>query len=96
MLLKMKLKEATILLKRAVKIKKSYLDSLSMGIISLIPDKAFAFILDNKLIKQLYKNIRKITKSRNANFYPSYENIIILKQHCYLDNLKIPCVDTLF
>lgn len=87
--LAMLLKEATISPKRAVKIKNGYLNSLSIGTTPLTPDEALAFLLDNKLTKQQYKNIRKMAKCRNANIYPSYENILISKKHCYPDILNI-------
>ncbi|CAI6354191.1 unnamed protein product [Macrosiphum euphorbiae] len=52
-------------------------------------DEALAFIIDNKLTKQQYINIRLGSKKRNCNIYPSYENIRMSKTKCYPNNMDI-------
>lgn len=85
----MLLKESLITPTRSTKIKKAYLSSLSIGITPYTADEALAFILDNNLTKQQYINIRKSAKLRNANIYPSYENILDSKKKCYPNNINI-------
>lgn len=50
----MLLKECLTTPTRSTKIKKAYLNFLSIGIIPYTPDEALAFIIDNKLTKQQY------------------------------------------
>lgn len=56
--------------------------------------EALAFIIDNKLTKQQYINIRLGSKNRNCDIYPSYENIVVEKKKCYpcnIDNQESSC-----
>jgi len=64
-------------MKKALKTKK---------VIPFSPKEASVFILDNKLTKQQYINIRCYTIKRNANIYPAYEHIKKTKKECYTKN----------
>ncbi|KAE9522334.1 hypothetical protein AGLY_017280, partial [Aphis glycines] len=72
---------------RAKKMKTKY--NYSNYPIPYTADEALAFIIDNKLKKQQYINIRLGSKKRNCNIYPTYENIIIAKTNCYPNNMDI-------
>jgi hypothetical protein len=41
------------------------------------------------LTKEQYINIRRGSKLRNCDIYPSYDNILLAKEKCYPDNLHI-------
>lgn len=69
--------------KRALKMKKAL---KTKKVIPFSPQEALAFILDNKLTKQQYINIRCDAIKRNANIYPAYEHIKKAKQECYPEN----------
>ena len=66
--------------KRSLKMKNAL---KTKNVIPFSPQKALAFILDNKLTKQQYINIRCDAIKRNANIYPAYEHIIKAKYECY-------------
>jgi len=72
------LEMATSTPKRAIKIKK-LLDT-KKSIVPYSAEEALGFILDNKLNKQQYINIRYEAKKRNADIYPAYEYIIEAKK----------------
>jgi len=74
---------------RAKKIKSAYKDANKNCPIPYTPDEALAFMIDNKLTKQQYINIRLGSKKRNCDIYPSYENIILEKKNCYPRNIDI-------
>ncbi|KAL4088601.1 hypothetical protein QTP88_015577 [Uroleucon formosanum] len=74
---------------RAKKIKSAYKDANKNCPVPYTPDEALAFMIDNKLTKQQYINIRLGSKKRNCDIYPSYENIILEKNNCYPSNIDI-------
>lgn len=57
--------------------------------IPLTPEEALAFILDNNLSKEQYKNIRKMNKSHNCDIYPAYEHILNAKSACRMEGLEV-------
>jgi|UniRef100_A0A2S2QNA6 hypothetical protein len=63
---------------RAKTIKTSY--NYSKYPIPYTEDEALAFVIDNKLTKQQYLNIRLGSKKKNCDIYPSYEKIKLSKQ----------------
>lgn len=81
------LKIATSTPQRANKIKKSF--DTKKSIVPYTAEEALGFILDNKLNKQQYINIRCEAKKRNADIYPAYEYIIEAKKKCYPENCRI-------
>ena len=46
-------------------------------------DEALGLVIEGKLSKHQYSLIRSQAKERNANIYPSYNNIVKAKQRCY-------------
>ncbi|KAF0704275.1 Uncharacterized protein FWK35_00031990, partial [Aphis craccivora] len=71
--------------KNLKKIKSAYKDVNKNCPIPYTPDEALAFMIDNKLTKQQYTNIRLGSKKRNCDIYPSYENIILEKKIVILE-----------
>jgi hypothetical protein len=63
---------------RAKTIKTSY--NYSKYPIPYTKDEALAYIIDNKLTKQQYLNIRLGSKKISCDIYPSYEKIKLSKQ----------------
>lgn len=57
--------------------------------VKLTADEALASFITNKFTKQQYKNIRRETKSHNANVYPSYDNLLLAKKRCYPESMEI-------
>lgn len=83
------LKEANESPTRANKILKVFKNSDSIKPVPFTVDEALAFIIDNNLTKEQYINIRRSSKLRNCDIYPSYDNILLAKEKCYPDNLHI-------
>lgn len=54
-------------------------------------DDALALIIDSKLSKSAYQNIRNLQKKVNTKFLPSYEHVLKAKTRCYPD--KITCTE---
>ncbi|CAI6344888.1 unnamed protein product [Macrosiphum euphorbiae] len=46
-------------------------------------------LMDNKLTKQQYVNIRISSKKRNCDIYPPYDGKITGKKKCYSNNVEI-------
>lgn len=74
---------------RASKIKNAYMSSLSIDNTIIPYSFDEAHLVDNKLTKQQYINIRKSAKERRANLYPSYDNVLSAKKKCYPPNIQI-------
>lgn len=51
--------------------------------------EALALMIDANLSKSQYLKMRKSAKQRNANLYPSYNKVLLAKQNCYPDGIKI-------
>lgn len=73
---------------RAKKIMKSYTCIENAKPIPYTIDEALAFLIENKLTKQQYVNIRINSKNRNCDIYPPYDDIIDGEKKCY-KNSKI-------
>ncbi|CAI6363407.1 unnamed protein product [Macrosiphum euphorbiae] len=73
---------------RALKIKHTYNNRLSV-VKPYTADEALALIIDAKLTKFSYSMLRKGSKQRKADIYPSYNKIKESKIKCYPDNSKV-------
>lgn len=74
---------------RAKKIMKSYICFEDAKPIPYTTDEALAFLIENKLSKQQYINIRIESKTRNCDIYPPYDDIVNEKKRCYPSNIEI-------
>lgn len=74
---------------RAKKIMNSYTCVEDKKPIPYSIDEALALLMDNKLTKQQYVNIRISSKKRNCDIYPPYDDIITGKKKCYPNNVEI-------
>lgn len=81
------LKEANTIPTRANNILKTYKNTNNLK--PYTEDEALAFLIENKLSKQQYINIRLGSKKRNCDIYPPYDKIMAAKKRCYPDNLII-------
>ena len=54
-----------------------------MGITSFTSDEALSLFVNAKLSKHQYQLLRSSAKQKNADIYPSYNNIRKVKQRCY-------------
>lgn len=79
------LKEATTTTPtRAHKIRNAYKKSVTLKEIKPYSvDEALALVIDTKLTKSQYTLIRLQAKNKNANLYPSYNNVREAKSRCY-------------
>ncbi|KAL4126307.1 hypothetical protein QTP88_010529 [Uroleucon formosanum] len=83
------LNEALRTPKRASKIKRVLSNYNKLKPVPYSPAEALAFLIENKLTKEQYINIRIGSKKRNCNIYPSYEILKIEKKKCYPDNINV-------
>jgi len=77
--------------RRALKIKKTYLNAQKSRII-ITPytgDEALAYIIDSRITKNAYQQTRIGAKQRGANIYPSFKRIIESKQRCYPESINV-------
>ncbi|KAL4104515.1 hypothetical protein QTP88_019810 [Uroleucon formosanum] len=73
---------------RALKIKHTYNNRLSV-VKSYTADEVLALIIDAKLTKFSYSMLKKGSKQRKADIYPSYNKIKESKIKCYPDNYEV-------
>jgi hypothetical protein len=66
-----------------------------MWALHLLSDKALSFFVNTKLSTHQYQVIRSSTKQKNADIYPSYNNIREVKQCCYCSKESFTVTDTL-
>jgi hypothetical protein len=66
-----------------------------VGITSFTSDEALSFFVNAKLSKHQYQVIRSSAKQKNADIYPSYNNIREAKQRCYPSKESFTVTDTL-
>jgi len=74
---------------RAIKIRNVVNNVDHNKIIPYTANEALAFLIDNKLTKQQYLNIRLGAKKKNCDIYPPYSSILEAKKKCYPDDLHI-------
>ena len=55
----------------------------------LTNEEALALMLSTDLSQRSYKNIRKISKSKNADIFPPYDEVLIVKKSCCPKNIWI-------
>lgn len=75
--------------KRAVSIRKMYKNRNKSVSSSYTADEALSLIIDAKLTKNSYLILKKGSKLRNADIYPSYDQIKMAKNKCYPNNIKV-------
>jgi len=74
---------------RAIKIRNVINNVGHNKIIPYTANEALAFLIENKLTKQQYLNIRLGAKKKNFDLYPLYSSILEAKKKCYPDDLHI-------
>lgn len=52
-------------------------------------DEALSFIIENKLSKNMYNNIRSTSVEHNCKLYPSYKDVLQAKKQCYPSTSEI-------
>lgn len=68
---------------RAAKIRKAYKTSLEKTTSVFTPEEALAMLIDLKLTKNQYILLRKRSRDKGIDMYPSYEAIKKAKEECY-------------
>lgn len=62
--------------------------SSNREIISMSPEEAVVFLLENGLTVKQYKNVRDLNMSHNCNIYPSYKKVHECKLKCRPHDVK--------
>lgn len=79
---------------RATKILETWKNKSKFKLERYTADEALALIINSRLSKSSYLQIRKGAKKRGADIYPSYHNILIAKERCYPQNDDIKVTES--
>lgn len=82
-----KMKDLSAILKRILKSTDNFMQitqllNSSTNVIPKSPEEALAFLLDNRLSKEVYVNMRLASKSSGADIWPIYNHVREVKAHC--------------
>ncbi|EFN61161.1 hypothetical protein EAG_09607, partial [Camponotus floridanus] len=61
---------------------------------TLSDDAALSVLVEYKFSKRTYQGIRKVAKENNCNLYPSYNNVLKAKKHCYPPRTNITITES--
>lgn len=61
---------------------------------TLSADEALSVMVENKFSKQTYQRIRNIAKENKCKLYPSYNNVVKAKKHCYPPHSSITITES--
>lgn len=61
----------------------------AVGVTPYTPEEALAYIFNAGMTKDVYIETRLGAKKRNANIYPSYEEVKKVKAHCTPEGVTV-------
>lgn len=79
---------------RATKIMKIWKNQSKFKLKRYTADEALALIINSRLSKSAYLQIREGAKKRGADIYPSYHSILFAKERCYPQNDDIKITES--